>query len=49
MGSFGGLGAEPLPDCRRLSGVQGPQAPAGVKGRSPFASLSPLINRDFSF
>ena len=51
MGSFGGLGAEP-PDCRRLtlSGVQGPQAPAGVKGRSPlgFASLSPLI-ADFSF
>ena len=39
-GGFGG-GA---PDCRRrLSGVQGPQAPAGVKGRSPFASLLQLI------
>ena len=34
------------PDCRRLSGVQGPQAPAGVKGRggAPLLSyLSPLI------
>ena len=31
MGSFGGLGAEP-PDCRRLSEVQGPQVPAGVRG-----------------
>ena len=36
------------PDCSRLSGVQGPQAPAGSRGRSPFASLSPLI-ADFSF
>ena len=30
------------PDCQRLRGGQG-QAPAGVKGRSPFASLSPIL------
>ena len=43
-GQFWGFGG----GVRRLSGVQGPQAPAGVKGRSPFASLSPLI-ADLSF
>ena len=34
MGSFGGLGAEPPTrlSARRLSGVHGPQTPAGVKG-----------------
>ena len=48
-GQFRGFGlGGGAPDCRRLSGVQGPQAPAGVKGWSPFASLSPLI-ADFSF
>ena len=46
-GQFWGFGGG-APDCRRLSGVKGPQAPAEVKGRSPFASLSPLI-ADLSF
>ena len=45
MGSFGGLGAEP-PDCRRLSGVQGPQAPAGVKGAEPLCFVI-AVNRRF--
>ena len=46
-GQFWGFGGG-APDCRSLSGVQGPQAPAGSRGRSPFASLSPLI-ADLSF
>ena len=46
-GQFRGFGGG-APDCRKLSGVQGPQAPVGVKGVEPFASLSPLI-ADFSF
>ena len=49
-GQFWGFGGGAR-DCRRLSGVQGPQAPAGVKGAvgaEPLASLSPLI-ADLSF
>ena len=41
MGSFGG-GA---PNCRRPSGVQGPQAPAGVKGAEPLC----FVIADLSF
>ena len=41
-GQFGG-GA---PDCRRLSGVQGPQAPAGVKGAEPRCFVI-AVNRRF--
>ena len=41
--SFGGLGA---PDGRRLSGVQGPQAPAGVKGAEPLCFVI-AVNRRF--
>ena len=33
------------PDCRRLSGVQGPQASAGVKGAEPLC----FVIADFSF
>ena len=45
MGSFGGLGlGGGAPDCRRLSGVQGPQAPAGVKGAEPlYFAIADLI------
>ena len=56
IGEFRGLGGAAL-DRQRLSGVQGPQAPAGgqakgagvkLRGRSPFAVLLPLI-ADFRF
>ena len=48
MGSFGGLGAELPTAAGPLDRVRGPQVPVGSRGRSPFASLSPLIG-DFSF
>ena len=51
-GQFWGFGGG-APDCRRLSGVQGPQAPAGVKGaeldhthaRNARARLAPQISK----
>ena len=49
MGSFGGLGAEP-PTAGGLApaGSRGRRPRRGSRGRSPFASLSPLI-ADLSF
>ena len=41
---FGGAGG--APDCRRLSGGQGPQAPAGVKGAEPLCFVI-AVNRRF--
>ena len=40
---FWGFGGG-APDCRRLSGVQGPQAPAGVKGAEPLCFVI-AVNR----
>ena len=46
MGSFGGLGAEP-PTAGGLAGsMQGPQAPAGVKGAEPLCFVI-AVNRRF--
>ena len=42
-GQFWGFGGG-APDCRRLSGVQGPQAPAGVKGAEPLCFVI-AVNR----
>ena len=43
MGSFGCLGRSP--GYRRLSGVQGPQAPAGVKGEEPLCFVIAVNHR----
>ena len=47
MGSFEGLAAEP-PTAGGLAGSRGRRPRRGSRGRSPFASLSPLI-ADLSF
>ena len=44
-GQFRGFGGG-APDCRRLSGVQGPQLPAGVKGAEPLCFVI-AVNRRF--
>ena len=46
-GQFRGFGAEP-PTAGGLAGSRGHRPRWGSRGRSPFASLSPLI-ADFSF
>ena len=42
-GEFQGFGGG-APDCRKLSGVQGPQALAGVKGSQPLCFVI-AVNR----